>query len=118
MVNYQQAKEPELEKLSKDFKSRIDMAADLFGDTAFMPEDSNGNRSKFSPPFYDSIIVSCDRLFDKKATLIKNKSKLKDKIEKALKDEETYELVIGRANTAESIKKRLEKIEGIFLSAI
>ncbi|WP_158829824.1 DUF262 domain-containing protein [Pseudomonas sp. PB103] len=107
-----------LSELASDFRSRVGLAKDLFGGDAFKLKDFDKDQDKVSPPFYDAIIIACDRQFSNKDQLIRKGAELKLELEKALADEETYELIVGRANTAEAIKKRLDLVEKIFIGVL
>lgn len=107
-----------LDTLRLDFCSRIDLAKDLFGEDAFKLKEINKNQEKISPPFYDAVLIACDRQFSNKDKLIKKRAKLKAALDQAVANAETYELIVGRANTSDSIKKRLELVENIFIGVL
>lgn len=107
-----------LSDLASDFRSRVDLAKDLFGSDAFKLKDFHKDQDKVSPPFYDAIVIACDRQFSNKDQLVRKRADLKLELEKAVADEDTYELIVGRANTAEAIKKRLDLVEKIFIGVL
>jgi len=63
-------------------------------------------------------MIAVDRLYDDKEVLLKYRKKISEALQESFKNDETYELIIARANTAESIKKRLDFIEDIFRESI
>ena len=101
-----------------DFKSRIDLAHDLFGDAAFKIKELENGKVKASIPFYDAIVIACDRQFENRAALIKKRTVLRKNIHSTLGNPDYYELLVGRANTADGIKKRIDLIEAHFAEVI
>ncbi|MGY3257044.1 DUF262 domain-containing protein [Pseudomonas chlororaphis] len=108
----------ELDELAADFRTRIDMAKELFGDDAFKIRESKKDQEKVSPPYYDAIIIACDRQFSNRAALIKKRVALKKALDAAIAKEDVYELIVGRANTADAIKQRLDLVEKIFIGVM
>ncbi|AZE22546.1 DUF262 domain-containing protein [Pseudomonas chlororaphis] len=108
----------ELDEQAADFRTRIDMAKELFGDDAFKIRESKKDQEKVSPPYYDAIIIACDRQFSNRAALIKKRVALKKALDAAIAKEDVYELIVGRANTADAIKQRLDLVEKIFIGVM
>ena len=107
-----------LDVMADEFRSRIDLANDLFGVSSFKLKELGKTQVKVSPPFYDAIIIACDRQYSNRDDLIENKKKLKAELAKAVSDPEVYELIVGRANTADAIKRRLDLVEQIFVGVL
>jgi hypothetical protein len=63
-------------------------------------------------------MVACDRLFDSRQALLRKKVTLRDELKKQLSKPENRELVVGKANTADAIKKRLDFVENCFASVL
>jgi hypothetical protein len=110
--------EGQLANYESDFRSRIDMANDIFGQNAFKIKELDNGKVKASAPFYDAIVIACDRQFENRVALIKKRMTLRRNIHAALSNPEYYELLIGRANTAEGIKQRLDFIENHFIEVL
>lgn len=108
----------QISKMRLDFESRIDLAKDLLGEDAFRITEPHSKAKKVSQPFYDAVVVACDRQFANRVQLSKKKAVLRTAINGALKNEENYELIVGRANTAEAIRGRLDLVEGLFTSVL
>lgn len=118
MAGYKSLVEAELDDLREDFKSRIDLARELLGDDAFYLMDPAGEKRSLSQPYYDAIVVACDRQFAAKSALKKRKSVLKKELLKATSNPDNYELIVGRANTADSIRLRLDFVEEVFTGVL
>lgn len=108
----------ELSQMDHEFKTRIDLAYELFGQSAFKIKDRTTIQEKLSQPFYDAVLVACDRQYKNRDQLVARKTKLSTKLLNELADADVYELVVGRANTADAIKKRLDLVEGWFTSVL
>jgi hypothetical protein len=99
-----------------EFVERLQLAKAIFGpDTFKLDEDG---RKTLSQPLYDAVMVALDRLFDQKAALLREKTKIAATLQERLGDEEFYALVVGRPNTAEAIKERLDAVEKLFSQSI
>lgn len=116
MDDYKDITEAKIEELKTIFTTRLEIASKIFGEEVFRIKDDN--KKKLSQPLYDAIMVAIDVLYDRKPELLKNASKIKAAISAKLKDQAFLELVIGKPNTADSIKKRLDDVEQIFKNAI
>jgi Protein of unknown function DUF262 len=108
----------ELMQLREDFNSRVDLAFKLFGTNAFRLPDLDDKKTSLSEPYYDAVMVACDRLFDSRQALLRKKVTLRDELKKQLSKPENRELVVGKANTADAIKKRLDFVENCFASVL
>jgi hypothetical protein len=118
MDSYRLLGENELDGLRGDFQSRIDLAKELLGEDAFHLIDPNGNKGSLSQPYYDAIIVACDRRFSDRIALLKKKAALKKALIKATSNPDAYELIVGRANTADAIRRRLDFVEKVFAGVL
>ncbi|CAH2917361.1 MAG: hypothetical protein CPSOU_3028 [uncultured Paraburkholderia sp.] len=118
MLQNQSADASVLASMEQDFKSRIELAHDLFGLSAFKIKDKDEGREKSSQPFHDAIVVACDRQYQNRDRLIQRKSSLKKGIREVFADDDNYELIVGRANTADAIKKRLDLVEECFVDVL
>lgn len=108
----------ELQPMRDDFSSRIDFAAKLLGPTAFKLRDLDGDGMSLSQPYYDAVMVACDRMFDHRRSLLKMKGALRKDLQRELAKPGNRELIVGRANTADAIKKRLDFVQGCFESVL
>lgn len=101
-----------LEDMAEAFESRILLAQELLGDDAFKLRD------KLSIPYYDSIIIACDKEFGRGDELVAQKARLQAKLERMAAIEENHALITGKANTADAIKSRLDLVQSVFASVL
>ena len=100
-----------INKMKNRFIEVLGIANSVFSpDTFKITEEKKPISSK---SLYDAVMVSLDRLFDLKDQIIINKEKIKTSLNSKLENQEFRELIVGKASTAESIKKRLDGIEGL-----
>jgi len=117
MEDHMNSSADEVEELKEVFLSRLKLCQDIFGNDAFRLYDSDG-KSRLSKPLYDAVMITSDRLFEIKDDLIRNKEKIAEKLNEEMQSEENYELIVARANTADAIKQRIDKIEEIYKGSI
>jgi hypothetical protein len=106
-------------KWRREFLERLQLARDIFVQDTFRIEDEDG-RKILSQPLYDAVMVALERLYPRRAELLRHKSEIAAKLRQRLKNKHNkfYELVVGRPNTAEALKQRLDKVEQLFLRCI
>jgi hypothetical protein len=109
--------ETKADELRNIFISRIDLCSDMFGNKAFRLIDKNGNY-QISQPLYDATMIAVDRLFNEKDSLVKNRKCIADALTAATKNEDDYEIIVARPNTADFIRQRLDLVENIFRSCL
>ena len=106
MEHYALASGEELAELKNIFHSRLSFALQLFGDEAFFLHLEK-NKKRRSAPLFDAIMVACDQFYDHKETLLQKSAEVRTFIPKWLNDEKKYEIIVNKANTADSTKERL-----------
>lgn len=112
MEEYRDASQKELAELKKAFDEALQLAFDIFAEQTFRIPDEK-DVWKHSQPLFDAVMVALDNLGDKRAKLIANKGKIRKAIQDELKNLKTYEIVVGKPNTANAIKDRLSIIAGV-----
>lgn len=106
MEHYASASETELASLEEIFHSRLSFALNLFGADAFFLQPDEGKKRR-SAPLFDAIMVACDQLYEHKTTLLRKRTTVRQFVPSWLGDDGTYEILVNKANTAESTKARL-----------
>lgn len=93
----------EVEESKAIFRRSIDTLYQIFGEATFvLPTTERPSR-----PLYDALMVaSCLR---NDVSIISDKELIKSRLTKALKNSETYDILIGRGNTTDAIKARVNK---------
>lgn len=96
-------------ELRSVFLTNLGTAHAIFKARTFQVRDPKG-KWRLSQPLFDAVMVALDRLRDDHSKLVKARTKITRKLESELRDEDTYELVVGKPNTAAAIKDRIELV--------
>ena len=105
MSRYQDLSESRIEALGKRYLTRLDLATSIFEDRTFrMPED--GGSQRLSVPLYDATMVALDGLYDNRSSLIRNRKKIYRQLCQMFDEDDCYDLIVGRPNTARAIRGR------------
>jgi len=93
-----------------DFDKTLALAVSVFGDELFRLAPT-GKRKRGSPsrPLYDAVMVSLYQLRTRTDDIQLQAAKIKERVaEMSRKDSPEYVTLVGRANTAGSIKERIQ----------
>lgn len=109
----------DIENFRVKFHQTIDLAYTTLGKLAFcVPRIGNGVNDRYSPPLFDAVMVALHRQVNRKDEIIQAKNKIKIAISRAMKEDDFFALIVGRANTAESIKERIKEVEDRILKSL
>lgn len=102
------------------FKEALTLCVKVLGDLAFcLPESSGKNSKKHSKPLYDAQMVGFYSLREAKEDILRNKENVKNAVVNlALPDSDNYDLMVGRANTADAIRSRISTVRAAILGAL
>lgn len=112
MRDHQDMSADENKALRELFIECLTIAHKIFGSRAFQIHKREG-KWQMSVPLYDSVMVAIERLRSSATQLIKAKRNILAAFEKAFADEKTYEIIVGKPNTADAVKERLALIYNI-----
>ena len=103
---------PRLLEFETSFENALKVCFEIFGDRTFRIPDKK-NSWKLSQPLFDGVMVAVDSLIAHKDQLIRHKSKIERTLRARLSSEKTYEIVVGKPNTAKAVKSRIAIITRI-----
>lgn len=72
-------------QLEEDFKGRLGLARDIFGDRVFRFKDDKGEW-QLSKPLYDGVMVALDRLWPKRDRLLSTRTKIVKRVARQYSD--------------------------------
>jgi len=98
----------EKEVMVESYRERLQFLYDLFNGKPFQIKTLSDGKPKVSAAIYDSAMVSIDRMWNRRAEIYENKEYIHNKMDLAINDDEKYEILIGRGNTAEHIRSRIK----------
>jgi hypothetical protein len=99
--------EAQIETFRKEFLERLATAVGIFGANAFRYTDENG-KVQLSIPLFDGVMVAIDRNWDKKSNLLNRRATIQKNVQKLINDETSFEVIVGKPNTAKAVAKRLD----------
>jgi hypothetical protein len=119
---YRNANVGELEKYRDYFTQALTLSLEVFGDQAFRLPPSNmkgQEKGSLSRPLYDAEMVALHRLSAKRAEIIERRGQVIENVSALAKPgANTYDLMVGRANTAQAILDRVAAVEAAILEAL
>lgn len=101
------------DELADDFRARFRFLYDLFDRSPFKIVSKADMREKISAALYDAAMVALDRVWDKRDEILTDKVGVHERLEAEKNRTGSYELIVGRRNTAESVKNRIELLQRI-----
>lgn len=105
----------EADRLEEDFQTRFAFLYDLFDRVPFRITSQVDKRERVSAALYDASMVALDRVWGNREIIAQDKNNICQRLASAVADENSYELIVGRRNTAESVKDRIDLLQGILL---
>ena len=112
MEEYRDIDRGRIGELRQAFTAALEISYRIFEEHAFRTKDEKG-KWKLSQPLFDAVMVSVDSLRASAANLVANKSKIRRALQEKLADQDTYNIVIGKPNTAGAIKDRIAIVSQI-----
>ena len=106
MMEHADLSEAEASKMAVLFKECTDTSHQIFGDKTFQIRTPQGDW-RHSVPLYDAVMIAVERLRDSWGNVIKERTKVSKALQQAFKIPESYEIIVGKPNTAEAVKSRI-----------
>lgn len=120
MKTYRTANSEMISDLKREFQDSLDLCVAVFGNDVFrLPAAPDVKTPRVSRPLYDAQMVAMFSNKNNRDRIIGKKEKIKAAVmDLASPDSEHYALMVGRANTAGSIKDRITKVEDAIFNAL
>ncbi|MGN6363664.1 hypothetical protein [Asticcacaulis taihuensis] len=120
MKLYRNVNESEIADLREQFQEALTLAHAVFERDVFrLPASGTRSRGLLSRPLFDAQMVAFYRQRHLASDIIANRKSVKSAVlALADKGSKTYELIVGRANTAIAIKNRIKAVEEAILGAL
>jgi hypothetical protein len=97
----------EARKLEELYLGVLGVAQRLFGRRVFRMKNAKG-KWELSIPLYDGVMVAILRLWDGRDRLVDQKTNIVRRVEGLIADPKTYDVIVGKPNTAQAIRDRLD----------
>ena len=101
----------------QNYESRFSLLYDLFDTEPFVLKSPTDNKERVSAAVYDASMVAADQLWEKREEIVADKANVKQRMIAASADIANYEILVGRGNTAESVRERIALMKNILLPA-
>ncbi len=95
-----------IDQMRTAFEDALTISHSIFGKRTFQVRTQKGNW-RTSQALYDAVMVAVDVLKKNAEALVKNRSVIASELTAALQNEDIYEIIVGRPNTANAIKNRI-----------
>jgi len=107
MEENQNISKEEADKLGRVFLENLSIAREIFGKRTFRLKGSKG-KWELSVPLYDGVMIGLYRLSLGWDQLRQNKTSILQRVEDLTSDEKAKEVIIGKPNTSQAIRDRLD----------
>ena len=98
-----------------EFRDRFEFLYNLFDGEPFKIAANDGSKPKVSAALYDASMVALDRLWPDRDSISADRQGVHDRLASAVESEASYELIVGRKNTADSVRERIDLLQRILL---
>jgi hypothetical protein len=100
---------------AKEYREHFEFLYELFDKKPFNIPGGADEKEKVSAALYDAAMVALSRIWERHPNIQADKTGVVERLKSAVQDEEKYELIVGRKNTATAVKDRIELLQGILL---
>lgn len=105
--------------LRQDFMDSIDLCTKVFGPHTFRLPPVDNKPGKISRPLYDAEMVAIFNLRARRDDLLINREIIRDRmLDMTAPDADTYDLMVGRGNTAGAIAARIAAVQELLQEII
>ena len=105
----------EADLAGEEYKSRFKFLYDLFDKKPFVLKSQTDAKERVSAAVYDSAMVAMNNRWDSKDLIAADKAQVLVRMADANADEEKYEVLVGRGNTAEAVRDRISLLERVLI---
>jgi hypothetical protein len=105
----------EAEMFKKEFIERFRFLYDLFRRKPFVLPSTRRGKGKISAALYDASMVAINELWEIRDGILNSASDVQERMNYGLRDEKTFQVLIGRYNTASAVLQRIDIMRKIFL---
>lgn len=107
----------EASEAEDEYKARFEFLYTLFQGKPFVLKSPTDKKEWVSAAVYDASMVAANQLAPQWADIINNRQAVLDRMNESNSDAIKYEVLVGRANTAESVRDRINLMRSILTAA-
>lgn len=109
--------EEEAAEASEEYRSRFSALYEVFDKKPFLLVSQTDQKQRVSAAVYDAAMVAMNSLWNDRTAIITDKANVIQRMRAANEDPEKYEVLVGRGNTAEAVRERINLLKEILLPA-
>lgn len=103
----------EANQIEKEYIRFLEFLFELFDGKPFKISPPEEKRPFISASLYDASMVATKRLSDSLDDILKDKRNVQMRLKSAIQDSRKYEVIVGRKNTAEAVRTRIDLLQSI-----
>ena len=107
--------EEEARTFADEFRTHFEFLYELLDEKPFTIEFRNYGKDRISAALYDAAMVALGRIWDHRDDVRSDEVGVSERLTIAVADDENYELIVGRRNTAEAVRERIDLLQQILL---
>jgi hypothetical protein len=97
----------------EEYKTRFAALYEIFDGSPFTLRTLTDGKERVSAAVYDASMVAINRLWSERQNLVKDKDAIQKRLEEANSTAVKYEILVGRGNTADSVRDRIDLLQNI-----
>ena len=99
----------------EEYRNHFEFLYELFDKKPFRIVSRTNQRERISAALYDAAMVALGRNWDRRSDMVADKNGVAERLVAAVAHDESYELIVGRKNTAGAVRARIDLLQGILL---
>jgi hypothetical protein len=105
------------EEAEQNYISRFSFLYEVFDQNPFILKSPTDKKERLSAAVYDAAMVAADQLWDQKDQIAADKVNVHLRMASTGADLNNYEILVGRGNTAETVRERIKLMKQILRPA-
>ena len=107
--------EEEAMTFANAFQAHFEFLYELLDEKPFTIRFRESDKERVAAALYDAAMVALGRVWDHRDDVRSDKGGVCERLRTAVADDENYELIVGRRNTAEAVRERIDLLQTILL---
>jgi hypothetical protein len=105
-------------EVKQEFEQQFEFLYNLFDRKPFLIASRTDGRERVSAAIYDAAMVAINRLWSERDIILLDKTGANTRMRSAIADIDHYETLVGRGNTADSVRARIDLLQEILFPTL
>lgn len=105
--------EEEAAEAADEYRARFSTLYEVFDKEPFLLVSQTDQKQRVSAAVYDAAMVAMDSLWDDRGAIVADKTNVVRRMHAANEDPDKYEVLVGRGNTADAVRARINLLKEI-----